>query len=235
MYLMETEGLSYRFRKERTVFNNIQLQVPEGSIYGFLGPNGAGKTTTLKLVLGLLSKQQGRVRIFGKDLDFDRLSILQQTGSLIESPSLYLHLTARENLLLYQRIYQCNPKRISYVLELTGLSHTGNKRCSSFSLGMKQRLAIAVALLHNPRLLILDEPTRGIDVGAKAGIQKLIARLAAQGMSVVFISAELEEVLRLSDRIAVLRDRAKVAEIRNTDDVTLETLVGLIAGGVQAS
>lgn len=205
MYLLETEGLSYQFRKEETVLNNIQLQVPEGSIYGFLGPNGAGKTTTLKLVLGLLRKQRGRVWIFGKDLDFDRLSILQQTGSLIESPSLYLHLTARENLLLYQRIYQCSPKRILYVLELTGLSHTGNKRCSSFSLGMKQRLAIAIALLHNPRLLILDEPTNGLDPSGIIEMRELLRSINRNlGITILISSHLLSEIEKLATHTGII-------------------------------
>jgi ABC-type multidrug transport system ATPase subunit len=207
MYLLETEGLTYQFRKEETVLNNIQLQVPDGSIYGFLGPNGAGKTTTLKLVLGLLRKQKGRVSIFGKDLEFDRLSILQQTGSLIESPSLYLHLTARENLLLYQRIYQCNPKRISYVLELTGLSHTGNKRCSSFSLGMKQRLAIAIALLHNPRLLILDEPTNGLDPAGIIEMRELLRSINRNlGITVLISSHLLSEIEKLATHTGIINN-----------------------------
>lgn len=205
MYLLQTEALSYQFRKEETILNNIHLQVPESSIYGFLGPNGAGKTTTLKLVLGLLRKQKGKVRVFGKDLDIDRLSILQQTGALIESPSIYLHLTARENLLLYQRIYQSDPGRISHVLELTGLSQTGNKRCSSFSLGMKQRLAIAVALLHHPRLLILDEPTNGLDPSGIIEMRELLRSLNRNlGITILISSHLLSEIEKLATHTGII-------------------------------
>lgn len=205
MYLLETENLCYYFRKDDQVLNNIRLQVPEASIYGFLGPNGAGKTTTLKLILGLLRKQQGEIRIFGKNLAVDRLSILQQTGSLIESPSLYLHLTARENLLLYQRIYQCKTSRITEVLELTGLSNTGNKRCSSFSLGMKQRLAIAVALLHHPRLLILDEPTNGLDPTGIIEIRELLKSInRTMGITILISSHLLSEIEKLATHTGII-------------------------------
>jgi ABC-2 type transport system ATP-binding protein len=205
MYLLETENLCYQFRKEEPILKNIRLQVPEGSIYGFLGPNGAGKTTTLKLILGLLRKQQGEIRIFGKNLAVNRLSILQQTGSLIESPSLYLHLTARENLLLYQRIYQCKISRITEVLELTGLSNTGNKRCSSFSLGMKQRLAIAVALLHHPRLLILDEPTNGLDPTGIIEIRELLKSINRNmGITILISSHLLSEIEKLATHTGII-------------------------------
>ena len=205
MYLLETEKLCYHFRKDDQILKNIRLQVPEASIYGFLGPNGAGKTTTLKLILGLLRKQEGEIRIFGKDLAVDRLSILQQTGSLIESPSLYHHLTAQENLLLYQRIYQCKTSRIAEVLELTGLSNTGNKRCSSFSLGMKQRLAIAVALLHHPRLLILDEPTNGLDPTGIIEIRELLKSInRTMGITILISSHLLSEIEKLATHTGII-------------------------------
>ena len=143
--------------------DDINLRVEFGSIYGFLGPNGAGKTTTLRLVLGLLKKQRGSIRVFGQKFDDDRVQILSRIGSLIESPSIYGHLTAAENLKLLQKIYQCPKARIAEVLELVGLANTGKKKAGQFSLGMKQRLSIAIALLHSPTLLILDEPTNGLD------------------------------------------------------------------------
>ncbi len=128
MYCIETQDLSYRFSKGQTVLNRINLQVPTGSIFGFLGPNGAGKTTTLRLLPGLLKKQEGSISIFSKDLVKNRIDILCKTGSLIESPSLYGHLSAAENLKIQQMMYQCSPLRIKEVLEIVGLSHTGRKK-----------------------------------------------------------------------------------------------------------
>ena len=136
MYCLETSSLTHRFSGKEIVLNNINLQVAKGSIYGFLGPNGAGKTTTLRLVLGLLEKQQGEILIFGKPFKKNRLDILKKIGSLIESPSLYGHLTAVENLSLLQKIYQCPKERIQEVLNLVGLSNTGNKKVSQFSLSV---------------------------------------------------------------------------------------------------
>ncbi|HEV7231702.1 MAG TPA: ATP-binding cassette domain-containing protein, partial [Bacteroidia bacterium] len=163
MYCIETSNLSHFFSARERTLNKINLQVPVASIYGFLGPNGAGKTTTLRLMLGLLKKQEGEISVFGKPFGSNRVEILSQVGSLIESPSFYGHLTAHENLSVLQKIYRCPKARISEVLELTGIAHTGTKKTGQFSLGMKQRLSIAMALLNNPALLIMDEPTNGLD------------------------------------------------------------------------
>jgi lantibiotic transport system ATP-binding protein len=191
MFCIETENLDYRFSKEQQVLDSINLQVPTGSIYGFLGPNGAGKTTTLRLVLGLLEKQSGEIRIFNKYFSANRIAILRQLGSLIESPSLYSHLTAAENLKIQQLIYQCPPTRIGEVLETVGLAHTGNKKAGQFSLGMKQRLSIAVALLHDPPLLILDEPTNGLDPNGIIEIRELLIRLNRDQQKTILISSHL--------------------------------------------
>ncbi len=163
MLALETSGLSYAFSGAEHVLRDVDLQVPVGSIYGFLGPNGAGKTTTLRLALGLLRRQEGSVRILGRSFPEHRLEILSRVGSLIETPSLYAHLTAEENLDLSRRIHRCERARIGEALELTGLTAAAHKKAGAFSLGMKQRLAIATALLHRPTLLILDEPTNGLD------------------------------------------------------------------------
>ena len=177
MLCIETNNLSYKFlgTDSVAVLNKINLQVPEGSIFGFLGPNGAGKTTTLRLLLGLLKKQSGTIKIFDKQFDTSRIEILKDIGSLIESPSLYAHLTATENLFILQKIYQCPKTRIQEVLKIVGLSDTGHKKAGEFSLGMKQRLSIAVALLHNPTLLILDEPTNGLDPNGIIEIRELMS------------------------------------------------------------
>src|SRR5450432_3414300 len=145
---VETNGLSYQYRQRDPVLTNLNLRVVKGSIYGFLGPNGAGKTTTLRLILGLLRKQQGTVSIFGKEFEAHRIEILKKVGSLIESPSLYEHLTATENLRLMRRVYRLPEARIGEVLDVVGLSTARDKIVGQFSLGMKQRLSIGVTLMH---------------------------------------------------------------------------------------
>lgn len=191
MYILETENLTHRFRHQDAVLQNIRLQVPEQSIYGFLGPNGAGKTSTLKLVLGLLKKQEGTVTVFGKNFDRERITILQQTGSLIESPSLYSQLTALENLQVYRYIYRCPQSYLQEILRLTGLSDTGNKKAGQFSLGMKQRLGIAVAMMNKPRLLILDEPTNGLDPNGIIEIREMLKAINRQQGTTILISSHL--------------------------------------------
>ena len=205
MYSLQTFDLVHQFSANEIVLNNINLQVPESSIYGFLGPNGAGKTTTLRLILGLLKKQQGSISIFGKLFDENRVAILRQVGSLIESPSLYGHLTAQENLRLLQKIYQCPKARIQEVLNLVGLPDTDKKRAGQFSLGMKQRLSIAVALLHNPSLLILDEPTNGLDPSGMIEIRELLTKLNQEKGTTILISSHLlAEIEKLVTHIGII-------------------------------
>ena len=173
------------------MLEKVGLRVPAGSIYGFLGPNGAGKTTTLRLVLGLLRKQEGRIEVFGKAFEDDRIGILGRTGSLIESPGIYASLTAMENLQVWQRIYRCPEERMGEVLALTGLADTGRKRAGQFSLGMKQRLAIAIALLNDPALLILDEPTNGLDPEGIIAMRELFKNLNRERKVTILISSHL--------------------------------------------
>jgi lantibiotic transport system ATP-binding protein len=181
------------------------LQVIEGSIYGFLGPNGAGKTTTLKLILGLLVKQRGEITVFGKSFAENRVECLRRIGSMIESPSIYGHLTATENLRILQKIYQCPKSRIAEVLELVGLTDTGSKKTSQFSLGMKQRLSIAIALLHSPQLLILDEPTNGLDPNGILEIRELLQNLNQKHNITILISSHLlSEIEKLVTHIGII-------------------------------
>ncbi|MDQ3109850.1 MAG: ABC transporter ATP-binding protein [Bacteroidota bacterium] len=205
MNCIETSNLSHKFSENETVLDTINLCVPHGSIYGFLGPNGAGKTTTLRLILGLLKKQQGVIRIFDKSFEENRIEILQNTGSLIESPSFYSHLTATENLALLQKIYQCPKERIKKVLEIVGLSQTGKKKAGKFSLGMKQRLSIAIALLHSPKLLILDEPTNGLDPNGILEIRELLKKINAENKVTIVISSHLlAEIERLVTHVGII-------------------------------
>ncbi len=205
LYCLRTTDLVHQFSPNEIVLMNINLQVPNGSIYGFLGPNGSGKTTTLRLILGLLKRQLGSISIFGKPFEENRVDILKQVGSLIECPSLYGHLTANENLRLLQKVYQCPKERIQEVLNFVCLPDTGKKKVSQFSLGMKQRLSIAVALLHNPSLLILDEPTNGLDPNGMIEIRELLKRLNQEkGITIIISSHLLAEIEKLVTHIGII-------------------------------
>jgi len=205
MYCVETRQLSHSFSNHPNVLKEINLLVPKGSIYGFLGPNGAGKTTTLRLLLGLIKKQRGEILLFDQSFQQQRIAVLKKIGSMIESPSIYGHLTATENLQLMQRIYQCPKSRISEVLGIVGLAGTGNKKASQFSLGMKQRLSLAIALLHQPSLLILDEPTNGLDPNGIIEIRDLLKKLnEEQGISIIISSHLLAEIEKLVTHVGVI-------------------------------
>jgi ABC-type multidrug transport system ATPase subunit len=205
MHAIETRGLAHRFTPDETVLRDVDLEVPTGSIYGFLGPNGAGKTTTLRLVLGLLRQQHGTIRVFGETLQANRVGILRRIGSSIESPSLYGHLTAVENLEVWRKISRCPSRRIGEVLALVGLADTGKKRADQFSLGMRQRLSIAVALLHEPSLLVLDEPTNGLDPHGILEVRDLLTRLNHQhGMTILVSSHILSEIEKLVTDVGII-------------------------------
>jgi lantibiotic transport system ATP-binding protein len=205
MHILETKDLVHSFSNDDVVLNGISLQVEESSIFGFLGPNGAGKTTTLRLILGLLKKQEGSISIFGQDFERHRVESLRKIGSMIESPSIYSHLTAEENLRLLQKIYRCPHERIAEVLELVGLTNTGKKKAGEFSLGMKQRLSIAIALLNSPSLLILDEPTNGLDPNGMIEIRELLRRLNREHCITILISSHLlAEIDRLVSHIGII-------------------------------
>jgi len=205
MPIIKTTNLNFSFRQDQKILDNINLEVPEGSIYGFLGPNGAGKTTTLRLLLGLLRNQQGKLELFGKDFGTHRIELLRRLGSLIEQPSLYLHLTAKENLEIYRLIYRVSKERVNQVLSLVGLENTGKKKTKQFSLGMKQRLSIAIALLHQPELLILDEPTNGLDPNGIIETRELLKKLNKEhGTTVIVSSHILNEVERMATHVGII-------------------------------
>jgi ABC-type multidrug transport system ATPase subunit len=203
--IIKTSGLNFSFAAGSKTLDNVNLDVPAGSIYGFLGPNGAGKTTTLRLLLGLLRNQQGKIELFGKEFASNRIEILKRLGSLIEQPSLYLHLTAKENLNIYRIIYQCSKNRIDEVLKIVGLANTTGKKAKQFSLGMKQRLSVAIALLHQPELLILDEPTNGLDPNGIIETRELIKTLNKDHNVTVLVSSHiLNEMERMATHVGII-------------------------------
>jgi lantibiotic transport system ATP-binding protein len=203
--IIHTDQLYYDYASGVNTLADIHLQVNRGDIYGFLGPNGSGKTTTLSLLLGLLKHQRGTIEILGKNLQHHRREILGKVGSLIENPSLYSHLTAKENLEVYREIYGASKARLHEVLKIAGLSDTGKKTVKQFSLGMKQRLSLALALLPKPELLILDEPTNGLDPAGILELRSLIKKLnEEEGITLLISSHILSEVEKMVNRIGII-------------------------------
>ncbi|KMY33811.1 bacitracin ABC transporter ATP-binding protein [Lysinibacillus xylanilyticus] len=203
-YIVQTENLSKNFGKEQAV-SNINLKIRKGEIYGFLGPNGAGKTTTIRMLLGLMKPSSGTIKIFQKDLKKERINILAKVGSLVENPSYYPHLTAYENLEALRKILGVPKSRIDEVLEIVRLKDAADKKVKGFSLGMKQRLGIAASLLHNPELLILDEPTNGLDPSGIIEIRNLIKRLPEEhGMTIIISSHLLSEIDQMATQVGIV-------------------------------
>ena len=204
--VISTDNLTFNFG-DQTVVKSLSLQVPEGSIYGFLGPNGAGKTTTIKLLMNLLQTQQGSIHIFDQELKSNRIKILSQIGSLIEQPAIYLHMSGRENLLNRALLLQVPEKRVEEMLELVHLTNAAHKKAGQYSLGMKQRLGIALALLSDPKLLILDEPTNGLDPNGIIEIRELLIRLVTKHQKTVFISSHLlGEIERMATHVGIINN-----------------------------
>jgi lantibiotic transport system ATP-binding protein len=204
-HIIRTSGLSYNYARDVQTLYNINLRVERGSVYGFLGPNGSGKTTTLSLLLGLINKQEGEIEIFGQHLRANREAILGKIGSLIETPSLYGHLTAKENLEVYRNTYGASKTRVEEVLNIVGLADTGEKVTKKFSLGMKQRLSIALALLPNPELLILDEPSNGLDPAGIIELRALVKKLNRDhGMTILISSHLLGEIEKMVSHVGII-------------------------------
>ena len=202
--VIETKALCKQYGPH-TAVDHVELHVPQGCVYGFIGPNGAGKSTTMKMLLGLIHPTAGRVRLLGQELtEKSRLPLLRQTGSLIESPA-YLHLTAQENLEIVADLKGVPHKDIGRVLDIVHLTQDRNRRVGQYSLGMKQRLGIAMALLGSPKLLILDEPTNGLD---PAGIQEMRALIrnmpAATGATVLISSHLLGEMEQMVEQVGII-------------------------------
>ena len=201
---IEISGLTKSYGRHRGV-KNISLQVSRGDIFGFLGPNGAGKSTTMKMLLGLTAPTKGGFEIDGKQFPNDRLSILKEVGSFIESPSFYANLTGRENLDIIRRILGLPQNAVEEALELVGLSEFGSRLAKKYSLGMKQRLGLAGALIGRPPILILDEPTNGLDPSGIHEIRNLIKSLPDLYDCTILISSHmLSEIELMANDIGIL-------------------------------
>lgn len=229
--MIKTTGLTKKYEDYFSV-NKLNLEVNEGRIYGFLGPNGAGKSTTLKMLLDLVKPTSGAIEIFGQPLNAQtRPSILKNIGSLIESPSYYGHLTAKENLKIQQMLLDVPEENIDEVLRIVRLNNQTKKKVSAYSLGMKQRLGLASALLSFPKLLILDEPTNGLDPAGIQEMRELICSLPKKyGITVIVSSHLLSEIDQMAEDIGIIANgklmyQGPLNQLHNTDPTkTLEEI-----------
>ncbi|KEO77503.1 MULTISPECIES: lantibiotic protection ABC transporter ATP-binding protein [Paenibacillus] len=223
--ILQTKNLCKTFRRQQAV-NNVTLSIQENSVYGLLGPNGAGKSTTLKMLTGMLRPTGGEILFQGKP--WSRKD-LDQIGALIESPPLYENLTARENLKVRTTLLGLPDSRIDEVLKIVDLTHTGKKRSGQFSMGMKQRLGIAIALLNHPKLLILDEPTNGLDPIGIQEQRELIRSFPKQGITVILSSHILSEVEQIVDHVGIIAGGILAYQEAVTPGQDLESLFMQIA------
>lgn len=227
--VIQTKGL-YKTYRNRAAVDNLNLEIARGDIYGFLGPNGAGKTTTIRMLLGLIKPTRGSIHLFGKDLTKEKMNILRRTGSLVEYPSYYGHLTAIENLEALRRIIGGPKSRIDEVLSIVDLTKEAKRPVKGYSLGMKQRLGIAAALLGDPEMLILDEPTNGLDPSGIHEIRELIKGMPKQhGITVLVSSHLLSEVEQMAGRVGIIREGQLVFQD------TIQNLVSQSSSGFRLS
>lgn len=231
-YLLETRGLTKRFGRgagAQAAVDHVSLHVPEGAVYGLLGPNGAGKSTTLKMIAGMLRPTEGGILFAGAPW---RRDDLHRIGTLIETPPLYGNLTARENLRVRTTLLGIPEARIGEVLRTVDLAGTGKKRAGQFSMGMRQRLGIALALLERPRLLILDEPTNGLDPIGIEDLRGLIRSLPDEGITVVVSSHILTEVSHTADHVGIISEGRLAYEDELAPGTDLEKLFMDVCRGV---
>ncbi len=219
-YILQTKDLCKDFKNQRAV-NNISLSVMKNSIYGLLGPNGAGKSTTLKMIAGMLHPTSGKIIFEGHPWSRNDLTDI---GALIEAPPLYENLTARENLKVHTLLLGLPDDRIDEVLKIVDLTNTGKKCAGQFSMGMKQRLGIAIALLNHPKLLILDEPTNGLDPIGIQDLRGLIRSFPEQGITVLLSSHILSEVELIADHIGIISNGILGYEAKINPGEDLESL-----------
>ena len=219
-YILQTKNLCKTFKTQRAV-NNISISIQKNSVYGLLGPNGAGKSTTLKMITGMLHPTSGEIIFESHQWTRNNLSDI---GALIESPPLYENLTAIENLKVRTLLLGLPESRINEVLQAVGLTDTGKKRAGQFSMGMKQRLGIAIALLNHPKLLILDEPTNGLDPIGIQELRKLIRSFPERGITVILSSHILSEVELIADHIGIISNGVLGYEAKINPGDNLESL-----------
>ena len=219
-YMIQTKNLNKSYKKQE-VNKDISLLVPKNSIYGLLGPNGAGKSTLLKMLTGMINPTSGE--IIYKEKTWSRNDLLE-IGSLIEQSPIYENLTARENLKVRTLLYNLPDSRIEDVLEIVNLTNTGNKKAGKFSMGMKQRLGIAISLLNKPKLLILDEPTNGLDPIGIGDLRELIKSFPKKGITVIISSHILSEVEQIADYIGIIANGQLWYQEKVQEDIDLEKL-----------
>ena len=229
--ILETKNLTKIFGKQKAV-DSISLKIKENSIYGLLGPNGAGKSTTLKMITGMIHKTSGEIFFEGHKWSRDDLSDI---GALVEMPALYENLSARENLKVRTLLLGLPDSRIDEVLEIVSLKDTGKKKSGQFSLGMKQRLGIAIALLNNPKLLILDEPTNGLDPLGIQELRDLIRSFPKKGITVILSSHILAEVEQTADHIGIINNgKLQYQNVINHNDNLEDLFMDVIKSGMGA-
>jgi ABC-2 type transport system ATP-binding protein len=220
--VIEIEGLRKDYRRWRggstTAIAGLDLAVPEGGVFGFLGPNGSGKTTTIRCLLGLVKPSAGRAAIFGRPTPSALGALMPRIGAIVETPALFPTMTGRENLRLLGAIDRIPARRVDEMLELVGLGERGGDKVRRYSLGMKQRLGLAAALLKDPALLVLDEPANGLDPAGIREIRELLRRLGGEGRTVFVSSHLLSEIEQTCDSVAII-DRGQLVLAGRVDDV----------------
>lgn len=227
MKVLDVENLKKSLGK-REIIKNISFSIEEGEIFGFLGPNGAGKTTTIRMLVGLIHPNEGRIKICGYDLKSDTEKALKEVGAVVENPELYKYLTGRENLMQIARIRKIPKESVEETIKLVGLENRIDDKVRKYSLGMKQRLGLAASLLSNPRLLILDEPTNGLDPSGILDFREVVKKAAKEKGMAVFISSHiLSEVQHLCDRVAFI-NHGTIKSIENVVNDSMKTDTDII-------
>ncbi|GAA0087182.1 ABC transporter ATP-binding protein [Clostridium sp. CTA-7] len=227
MKVLEVKGLKKKLGK-REIIKDISFSVEEGEIFGFLGPNGAGKTTTIRMLVGLINPNEGSISICGHNLKSDTEKALNQVGAVVENPELYKYLSGRENLMQIARIRNISKSQVDDTIKLVGLENRIDDKVRKYSLGMKQRLGLAASLLSNPKLLILDEPTNGLDPSGILDFREIVKKAAKERGLAVFISSHiLSEVQNLCDRVAFI-NHGTIKSVENVVDQSMETDTDII-------
>lgn len=218
MYVLEVRNIKKKL-SGREIIKGIDFSIKEGEIFGFLGPNGAGKTTTIRMLVGLISSDSGSIKIMGHDIAWEREKALSEVGSMVENPELYKYLSGYENLYQVAGIRKVKKERIYEVAELVGLSGRIQDKVSKYSLGMRQRLGLGIALLSKPKLLILDEPTNGLDPSGILDFREIVKKAAEEYKMSVFISSHiLSEIQQLCDKVAYINN-GEIKAVENINDI----------------